>query len=70
MRRITAWILILCLALGCVGCKSKEEQKLENLEKASAEIQKAAEKAVKEYDRLQRELDAYDRAMERVENAK
>ena len=70
MRRITAWILILCLALGCVGCKSKEERKLENLEKASAEIQKAAEKAAKEYDRLQRELDAYDRAMERVENVK
>lgn len=70
MRRITAWILILCLALGCVGCKSKEERELENLEKASAEIQKAAEKAAKEYDRLQRELDAYDRAMEWVENAK
>ena len=35
MRRVIAWILILCLALGCVGCKSKEERELENLQKAS-----------------------------------
>lgn len=70
MRRVIAWILIMCLALGCVGCKSKEERELENLQKASAEMQEAAERAAKEYDRVQREFDAYNRAMERVKNAK
>lgn len=70
MRRIMAWVLMLCLALGCTGCKSKEERELENLQKASAELQEAAERAAKEYDRVQREFDAYNRAMERIKNAK
>lgn len=70
MRRVIAWILILCLALGCAGCKSKEERELENLQKASAELQEAAERAAKEYDRVQRELDAYNRAMEQIKKAK
>lgn len=70
MKRITACNLILCLALSCAGCKSKEERELENLQKASAEMQEAAEKAAKEYDRLQRDLDAYNRAMEGLKNAK
>lgn len=70
MKRIAVWILVLCLALGCAGCKSKEERELENLQKASAEMQEAAEEAAKEYDRLQRELDVYNRAMEEIKNAK
>jgi len=66
MKRIILAILAALLCLNLTSCKSKEEQKLERIQKAAEEARKAAEQADWEYEKVKRDFDAYDRAMERL----
>lgn len=66
MKRIILAILAALLCLNLAGCKSKEERDLERIQKAAEEARKAAEQADWEYEKVKRDFDAYDRAMERL----
>lgn len=65
-------VVILAVLLCCCfsGCKSKEERELENLKAASVELSRAYENARREYDQVRRDFEAYDRAIERLNQAK
>lgn len=66
MKRIILAILTALLCLNLASCKSKEERDLERIQKAAEEARKAAEQADWEYEKVKRDLDAYDRAMEKL----
>lgn len=66
MKRIILAILAALLCLNLVSCKSKEERDLERIQKAAEEARKAAEQADWEYEKVKRDFDAYDRAMEKL----
>ena len=66
MKRIILAILTALLCLNLASCKSKEEQDLERIQKAAEEARKAAEQADWEYEKVKRDFDAYDRAMEKL----
>lgn len=66
MKRIILAILAALLCLNLASCKSKEERDLERIQKAAEEARKAAEQADWEYEKVKRDFDAYDRAIERL----
>lgn len=66
MKRIILAILTALLCLNLASCKSKEERDLERIQKAADEARKAAEQADWEYEKVKRDFDAYDRAMEKL----
>ena len=66
MKRIILAILAAWLCLNLASCKSKEERDLERIQKAAEEARKAAEQADWEYEKVKRDFDAYDRAMEKL----
>ena len=66
MKRIILVILTALLCLNLASCKSKEERDLERIQKAAEEARKAAEQADWEYEKVKRDFDAYDRAMEKL----
>lgn len=66
MKRIILAILAALLYLNLASCKSKEERDLERIQKAAEEARKAAEQADWEYEKVKRDFDAYDRAMEKL----
>lgn len=66
MKRIILAILTAFLCLNLASCKSKEERDLERIQKAAEEARKAAEQADWEYEKVKRDFDAYDRAMEKL----
>ena len=73
MKRIILAILTALLCLNLASCKSKEERDLERIQKAAEEAPKAEEapapaieQADWEYEKVKRDFDAYDRAMEKL----
>ena len=66
MKRTILAILTALLCLNLTSCKSKEERDLERIQKAADEARKAAEQADWEYEKVKRDFDAYDRAMEKL----
>ena len=66
MKRIILAILVALLCLNLASCKSKEERALERIQKAAEEARKAAEQADWEYEKVKRDFDAYERAMEKL----
>ena len=66
MKRIILAILAALLCLNLASCKSKEERDLERIQTAAEEARKAAEQADWEYEKVKRDFDAYDRAMEKL----
>lgn len=68
MKKIIAFVLILCLALSFSGCKKEltTEQKIANLEQSKRELEEAARITREEADRAKQEiqdyLDAYAKA--------
>ena len=66
MKRIILAILAALLCLNLASCKSKEERAPERIQKAAEEVRKAAEQADWEYEKVKRDFDAYDRAMEKL----
>lgn len=66
MKRIILAILAALLCLNLASCKSKEERDLERIQNAAEEARKAAEQADWEYEKVKRDFDAYDRAMEKL----
>lgn len=69
MKRITALILVIALSASLVGCKSKEEKELERAREAAAAMEEVAKQAQQDYDDLMRDIENYERAFERVQNA-
>ena len=70
MKRAIAVFLLLVMCFSLFGCKSKEERELERAREAAAEAAKAAERAQENYDDLIRDIQRYEDALSRVQNAK
>lgn len=66
MKQLTAILLALCLALSFSGCKSKQERKLEQAQRAAQEAREAADRARENHDQLVRDIERYQQALDRI----
>lgn len=66
MKQLTAILLALCLALSFSGCKSKQERKLEQAQRAAQEAREAADRAQENRDQLVRDIERYQQALDRI----
>ena len=66
MKRLTAILLALCLALSFSGCKSKQERELEQAQRAAQEAREAADRARENRDQLVRDIERYQQALDKI----
>lgn len=66
MKQLTAILLALCLALSFSGCKSKQERKLEQAQRAAQEAREAADRARENRDQLVRDIKRYQQALDNI----
>jgi hypothetical protein len=70
MKKLFVLVLTVAIAMIFAACESREERELRNAIDAAERAEENYQRAVDDYNELQRDIDNYNSALERVQNAK
>ena len=66
MKKLVAIVLVITLFAGLCGCKSKEERALERARETARQTEQQFNRALKDYNDLQRDINDYQKALDRL----